>query len=96
MIFPDVRDYSDAVVTRDDTPRVKPDPEHIRIVLRRLGQDPFRSAMVGDHPMDISVGKEVGAFAIGVLTGYSSADDLRGAGADLIIESVSEITAYLE
>jgi phosphoglycolate phosphatase len=96
MIFPDVRDYSDAVVTRDDTPRVKPDPEHIRIVLRRLGQDPFRSAMVGDHPMDISVGKEVGAFAIGVLTGYSSADDLRGAGADLIIENVSEITAYLE
>jgi phosphoglycolate phosphatase len=52
--------------------------------------------MVGDHPMDISVGKEVGAFTIGVLTGYSSADDLRGAGADLIIESVSEITAYLE
>jgi phosphoglycolate phosphatase len=94
-IFPDVRDYSDAVVTRDDTPRVKPDPEHIRVVLRRLGQDPFRSAMVGDHPMDITVGKEVGALAIGVLTGYSNADDLKAAGADLIIESVSEITAYL-
>jgi phosphoglycolate phosphatase len=96
MIFPDVRDYSDAVVTRDDTPRVKPDPEHIRIVLRRLGQDPCRSAMVGDHPMDISVGKEVGAFTIGVLTGYSSADDLKVAGADLILERAAEITSYLE
>jgi phosphoglycolate phosphatase len=95
-IFPDIRDYSDAVVTRDDTPRVKPDPEHIRVVLRRLDQDPCRSAMVGDHPMDISVGKEVGAFAIGVLTGYSSADDLKGAGADLILERAEEITSYLK
>jgi phosphoglycolate phosphatase len=96
VIFPDIRDCIDAVVTRDDTPRVKPDPEHIRVILRRLNQDPSRSAMVGDHPMDISVGKEVGAFAIGVLTGYSSADDLNGAGADLILERASEITSYLE
>ena len=96
VIFPDIRDYIDAVVTRDDTPRVKPDPEHIRVVLRRLNQDPSRSAMVGDHPMDISVGKEVGAFAIGVLTGYSSADDLKGAGADLILERAAEITSYLD
>jgi phosphoglycolate phosphatase len=96
VIFPDIRDYIDAVVTRDDTPRVKPDPEHIRVILRRLNQDPSRSAMVGDHPMDISVGKEVGAFAIGVLTGYSSADDLKGAGADLILERAAEITSYLK
>jgi phosphoglycolate phosphatase len=96
VIFPDVRDYSDAVVTRADTPRVKPDPEHIRVVLRRLGQDPCRSAMVGDHPMDITVGKEVGALAIGVLTGYSNADDLKAAGADLILERAAEITSYLE
>jgi phosphoglycolate phosphatase len=96
VIFPDISDHIDAVVTRDDTPRVKPDPEHIRVVLRRLHQDPCRSAMVGDHPMDISVGKEVGAFAIGVLTGYSGADDLKGAGADLILERAAEITNYLE
>lgn len=95
-IFPDILDYSDAVVTRDDTPRVKPDPEHIRVILRRLDQDPCRSAMVGDHPMDISVGKGVGAFAIGVLTGYSSADDLKDAGADLILERAEEITSYLD
>jgi len=96
VIFPDVLNYSDAVVTRDDTPRVKPDPEHIRVVLRRLGRDPCRSAMVGDHPMDITVGKEVGALAIGVLTGYSNADDLNAAGADLILERAAEITSWLE
>jgi phosphoglycolate phosphatase len=96
VIFPDVRSYCDAVVTRDDTPRVKPDPEQIRVVLSRLNVDPCLSAMVGDHPMDIVVAKKVGAFAIGVLTGYSSADELRGAGAEMILEEVAEITKCLE
>ena len=95
VIFPDVRSYCDAVVTRDDTSRVKPDPEHIRIVLRHLNEDPRLAAMVGDHPMDILVGKEVGAFAIGVLTGYSNIEDLKGAGAEMILERVAEITNYL-
>jgi len=96
MIFPDVRSYCDAVVTRDDTSRVKPDPEHIRIVLRHLNEEPRLAAMVGDHPMDILVGKEVRAFAIGVLTGYSSFEDLQGAGAEMILEQVAEITNCLE
>jgi phosphoglycolate phosphatase len=95
-VFPDVRSYCDAVVTREDTPRVKPDPEHMRVVLRRLNENAGLSAMVGDHPMDISVGREVGAFTIGVLTGYSSFEDLHDAGADMILQRASEITKYLE
>jgi phosphoglycolate phosphatase len=94
-IFPDIDEYSDAVVTRDDTERVKPHPDHIRAVLRILNEEPVRSAMVGDHPMDILVGKEVGALCIGVLTGYSGIADLEGAGADLILERASDITACL-
>jgi phosphoglycolate phosphatase len=94
-IFPDVRDYSDAVVTRDDTERVKPHPDHIRAVLRILNEEPAHSAMVGDHTMDILVGKEVGALSIGVLTGYSGIADLKAAGADLILERASDITDCL-
>lgn len=94
-IFPDVRRYSDAVVTRDHTERVKPHPDHMRAVLRLLSEEPSNCAMVGDHPMDIRVGKEVGALAVGVLTGYSAASDLQGAGADLILERASDITACL-
>lgn len=95
-VFPDIGEHCDTVVTRDDTPRVKPHPDHIRIVLERLKADPHRSAMVGDHPMDIYVGKAIGAFTVGVLTGYSSLEDLEGAGADLILERVADITGYLE
>lgn len=95
-IFPDIGDYSDAVVTRDDTERVKPHPDHIRAVLRILNEEPGHTAMVGDHPMDILVGKEVGAWSVGVLTGYSGIADLKGAGADLILERASDIMACLE
>ncbi|NPV03420.1 MAG: HAD family hydrolase [Syntrophaceae bacterium] len=95
-VFPDIGDYSEAVVTRDDTERVKPHPDHIRTVLRILNEGPATSAMVGDHPMDIRVGKEVGALSVGVLTGYSDAFDLQEAGADLILERASDITACLD
>lgn len=95
VIFPDIRDYSDAVVTRNDTARVKPHPDHIRTVLRILNVEPSQCAMVGDHPMDIRVGKEVGALAVGVLTGYSGIADLRGAGADLILDRAADITSRL-
>ena len=95
-VFPDIGEHCDTVVTRDDTPRVKPHPDHIRVVLERLKADPLRSAMVGDHPMDIVVGKAIGAFAVGVLTGYSNREDLEGAGADLILERAADITGHLE
>jgi len=95
-VFPDIGDYSEAVVTRNDTERVKPHPDHIRTVLRILNEEPARSAMVGDHPMDIRVGKEVGALSVGVLTGYSAASDLQEAGADLILERASDITVCLD
>jgi len=95
-IFPDFRDYSDAVVTRNDTERVKPHPGHLLAVLRILGAKPASTAMVGDHPMDIRVGKEVGALSVGVLTGHSAASDLEEAGADLILERASDITACLD
>jgi phosphoglycolate phosphatase len=95
-IFPDILAYSDAVVTRDDTEKVKPHPDHLLAVLSSLREDPERTAMVGDHPMDMILGKRVGAFAVGVLTGYSGADALRGAGADLILKEAAHIMGHLK
>jgi len=94
-VFPDIGRYSEAVVTRSDAERVKPHPDHIRTVLGILDEDPSKSAMVGDHPMDIRVGKAVGALSVGVLTGYSAASDLLEAGADLILERAAEITSHI-
>ena len=52
-------------------------------MLKQLDVPPGEAAMVGDHPMDIRAGKEAGLRTIGVLTGYSQAEALHRAGADL-------------
>jgi phosphoglycolate phosphatase len=94
-VFPDISSFCHTVVTRESTRSVKPHPEHVMTVLRNLEAKAVTSAMVGDHPMDIRVGKEAGTFTVGVLTGYSGADALSQAGADLIIESAADIIHHL-
>jgi phosphoglycolate phosphatase len=44
------------MLTRDDVPRVKPDPEHLLQAMAMLGVTPARSIMVGDHWMDVRAG----------------------------------------
>ncbi|MBN2255548.1 MAG: HAD family hydrolase [Deltaproteobacteria bacterium] len=95
-VCPDIDEYCDVVVTRESTPQVKPHPEQLSLALRALTADPLSAAMVGDHPMDISVGKEVGACAIGVLTGYGHEKMLRDAGADIILNYATQIREILE
>jgi phosphoglycolate phosphatase len=95
VTFPDINDYCRAVITREATPKVKPDPEHLRIALERLEAQPGNAAMVGDHPMDIEVGKRLGAMTIGVLTGYYNREGLEQSGADLIIDSAANILEHI-
>ena len=95
QLFPDIDSHCDTVITREFTARVKPHPDHLLAALEALDTDAKFAAMVGDHPMDVAVGKDVGAYTIGVLTGYSGAASLREAGADLIIERAADITRFL-
>lgn len=89
--FPDIDHYCQAVLTRDDAYRVKPNPEHLMTTLSLLGTDPAAAVMVGDHPLDIQLGRETGTYTIGVLSGHSTREALFGAGADLILPGVSYI-----
>lgn len=93
--FPDIHKYCDAVVTREMARNIKPHPEHLLIVLKSLDVAPECASIVGDHPMDIKIGKEVGSFTIGVLSGYSTSNDLLNAGADIIINTAPGIISIL-
>ena len=46
--------------------------------------------IIGDTPADVTCGKAIGAKAIGVATGNYSADDLRDAGAYLVVDDLME------
>jgi len=95
LIFPDIADRCDAFLPREAAGRVKPDPRHVLDCLEQMRVTPARSVVVGDHPMDIRMGRSAGTRSIGVLSGSSSREDLTGAGADRIIPSVTSILTLL-
>jgi len=95
VMFPDIDEYCRAVLTREATSKFKPDPEHLRIALDIVNVPPGNAAMVGDHPIDIEVGKRLGTMTIGVLTGYYNRQGLEEAGADMIIDSAANILEYV-
>jgi phosphoglycolate phosphatase len=90
-VFPDIAHHCQAFLTREDTEHVKPHPDHLRSALRALGVLPDDAIMVGDHPLDILLGRETGTYTVGVLTGHSGWEDLRSANADLIIDKALDI-----
>ena len=83
------------LLSRDDVVRVKPDPAHLLTALERLSVPANRALMCGDHAMDMVAGKRAGAGAVGVLTGGAQTQDLLDAGADLVLERITDLAAYL-
>ncbi|MCE5263573.1 MAG: HAD family hydrolase [Deltaproteobacteria bacterium] len=90
-VFPDITDFCQAFVSRDDTDKVKPHPSHLHAALRVLGALPAESVMVGDHPLDILLGHKAGTYTIGVLTGHSGRQELDSAYADMVIDKATDI-----
>lgn len=90
-VFPDIAQQCQVVLTREEVEDVKPHPGHLHAALRTLGVVPGEAVMVGDHPLDILLGKRTGTFTVGVLTGHSGPEALRSANADLIVEKAIDI-----
>jgi len=95
-ICPHIESLCDAFLSRDSVERVKPNPYHVATLLDILGVSGKDAVMVGDHPMDILVGKRVGARTVGVLTGRTSRDEFLEMGADYVLESASRLTSLIE
>jgi len=85
----------DAVVARDNVERPKPDPSHLNKTLSLLGVTAEEAIVVGDHPNDIISARSVGAKSIGVLSSGHSVDELKSAGADLVLKDISLIMPEL-
>jgi phosphoglycolate phosphatase len=91
IVFPDILRWCPVVVCRDDVNKVKPHPEHISLALTRLGSSPHSTLMIGDHPIDITTGRNAGTFTCGVLTGRCQKSDFIEAGADIVLANASDI-----
>ena len=95
VMFPGLDSCFDSVRCRDTAPAIKPDPAHLRAAMDDLEARPAHTAMVGDSRMDIETGRALGLMTIGVLTGHCSRSEFADAGADVVLDSVAALPAYL-
>lgn len=85
----------DLLLTRADTPRVKPDPIHLHLALDRLGVPPERAVMVGDHVMDVLGGKAAGTRTLGLLNPERPPDFFAACAPDGVIRSLPELRRWI-
>ncbi|MEM0058485.1 MAG: HAD family hydrolase [Candidatus Bathyarchaeia archaeon] len=83
--------FLDAVTPREHVKNVKPDIDHLERTLKTMGVSPKEVLVVGDSPADMKCAKGLGAVAVGLLTGISTARELADAGANYLITSIMDL-----
>lgn len=78
------------VLCKDEVERAKPHPDGLHVLMRRHGL--HGGIYVGNSVDDMAAAKAAGLVAVGVTTNQS-AERLRGAGADHIIEKIADLPA---
>jgi phosphoglycolate phosphatase-like HAD superfamily hydrolase len=92
----DIEEYISSMVCADDGIKAKPAPDMVLTICERMNVDPAKVMVVGDTTADLKMARSAGAgLVVGVLSGVSSARDLVEY-ADVIIESVDEMHAYVQ
>ena len=83
----------DVLVAREDTPRPKPAPMHLRRALVLLGVPKSRAVFVGDHAMDALGGRRAGLRTFGVPTGAPGS--FAAAQPDVMLARIDELLEHL-
>ncbi len=87
----------DATIASDESPRGRPHPDMIHLLMKRLGvTDALRVAKVGDTPVDLAEGFAAGcSVVIGVTTGVFTRQELEAKRHTHVLDSVIEVPAVL-
>lgn len=91
----DLLPFFHSVVTAHTCEHTKPFPDPVLWAASQMGVAPENCLMIGDTTVDIHAGKLAGAQTVGVLCGFGTEQELRRAGADLILPSTSHLTEVL-
>lgn len=78
----------DCVITAEDTTKHKPDPEPLLKACGRLKIKPEEAIYIGDHLKDFEAANNAGMKFIGLISGATTKDEFKQAGAEKIIDSV--------
>jgi len=83
--------FFDVLIGREDVTHPKPDPEPIRKALEALPDVTGNIYMVGDTCMDMEAAQAAGIIGMGVVCGYSTAEDLHRCSQNIFGNSLKAI-----
>ena len=91
----DLCSYFQQVVTNQTCEYTKPFPHPVRYAAECMGLSPENCLMVGDTTVDVLAGKAAGAQTVGLLCGFGTEKELRRAGADVILNDLTDLLALI-
>jgi len=83
------------IVTRDQVPYAKPDPDLFLAAAARLGVDIENSVVVGDSVWDLLAARRARALGVGLLSGGYGQDELERTGAYRVYQDPADLLAHL-
>lgn len=92
----DLAKYFSACVYSEDTINKKPHPEPLEFALKRLHAKPEDCLYIGDTAEDMEMARRAGVREIGVLGPFPTAERIRAARPQLLLNSVQELPAHLK
>ena len=84
------------IVTRDQVPYAKPDPDLFLAAAARLGVDIENSVVVGDSVWDLLAARRARALGVGLLSGGYGQEELERAGALRVYEDPADLLEHLD
>jgi len=82
--------FQEIIGDQEGLPR-KPDPQKVLCIMRNFGITGEQTAYFGDTSVDMDTARNAGAFAVGVLWGFRSREELVAHGADILLTHPMEL-----
>lgn len=86
--------FFDVILSFEDMPRAKPEPDGLLLALERLGVTPEHAVMVGDTDNDILAGKAAGMRTVGISHGFHGLG-VADHNPDVVVHSLAEVAGAL-
>lgn len=84
--------HLDLIIGLENVSNIKPDPEGVEIIVKKLGANSSETMIIGDAPVDIIAGKRAGIRTAGVMWGLTeSEEDFSDYGPDQIFKDPQEL-----
>ncbi len=90
-----IREYFDEVICGEEVTHPKPHEEGILTLAKKMNVKPSEVIMVGDAEHDILSGKNAGVVTVGITHGFGTKEALKKAGADYIVDSLTELDSTI-